>query len=712
MNCIFSPKFLLLAGGMILICRINARCQSSNPSLRVTDTLLQVIKVALGGNPSKLFVHYDKNVYLPNETIWFTAYRLNDNSLQQPPDVLAVAIVKNSDHTIAAHKKFVVTGIASSGNMLVPDSVTAGDYTLMAYTNRFVNGRPDEVFIQRITIKRLDPLIQTKKPVTKQVIQLAGAEPEVKFYPEGGELVAGLPTIVGWEAKDKTGRALAVKALLYQDGQVADTITTSAYGMGKFFIKPKADSKYEVKIIGNPNSAPIPLPAIANHGVALTLPAAVVRDTLVLKIASTTGKIHIVVHNARKIFYALTNADPQAGKLYKIALDSLPRGLAEVTIYNQAMQPCAERVFFAHYNAAPEISIKPDQAIYGKRKKVTLTVNFNSVVSNRGIVSIACVRTNRIDRKNFTDIESFAYLEHSINSFAKDRKYIEDLLLIRGWRKYLIDDRLADTTTQFGGFVTVRGKPIKKPKMLVLFGDHKSKPLLTDATGKFKIPNGDLISLSEKRLTLMGAGYGTEDLKINWIDPYQKITQNIAHSLSSENINIPAKSNLTHEEPSILESKIILKTVSIKGSRDDEFDWHKPAHSNDCGDYVCEQNILNCTNHRNSTKNHLPVKGAIYYRPSGGTTVYEGCNVTNESTIHIEGISVKKEFYPYTDADITLSEPLYDNTLYWKNQVNIQNNKPVKISFFTGDIKAAFSVIVQGVADNEVVFGEQHFEVE
>jgi len=162
-----------------------------------------------------------------------------------------------------------------------------------------------------------------------------------------------------------------------------------------------------------------------------------------------------------------------------------------------------------------------------------------------------------------------------------------------------------------------------------------------------------------------------------------------------------------------LDNNILLKQVTIKSRRDDEFDVMPHRYiTNKCGDYVCVSGILNCMTVGHNINAKIPIVGHKYQRPTGGFETYLGCLIENKSTIHPEGIAFRKEFYPYGDADMTLSEPLYENTLYWKDQLNIEKNKKATLSFYTGDIKAGFSIIVQGVADNEVVSGEQHFEVE
>lgn len=254
------------------------------------DILKNLINATFANETAKLFVHYDKTVYLPNETIWFTAYLLNNDTLTNKADILSVALVKNSDRTVVIQKKFVLTGAASSGSIIIPDTILAGDYSIVAYTNYFVKGRPEALFIQRIAIKRLeqpDPKVQPKPAQRPALTRADSAKISIKFYPEGGDMVANLPQYVGWEAKDGTGAALKLKALLLKDGEFVDTVETSASGMGKFFINPKSGSKYAVKVVGVDNQTLFNLPSAIDGGITITVPSAIVYDTLVLKVAGT-----------------------------------------------------------------------------------------------------------------------------------------------------------------------------------------------------------------------------------------------------------------------------------------------------------------------------------------------------------------------------------------------------------------------------------------
>lgn len=689
------------------------------------DTVDNIIKATVNSEKAKLFVHYDKTVYLPNETIWFTAYLLNIDAPSNKADVLSVLLVRNNDRTISAQKKFVITGATSSGNMLIPDTIAAGDYWIIAYTNYFIKGKPDATFIQRISIKRIG------QPNISGTLKQAdtshdAAKINIKFYPEGGDLVADVPCYVGWEAKDAAGAPLQLKAILLKDGEFADTVKTSTSGLGKFFIKPKYGSHYTVKVIDKYNNV-FGLPAILDKGISLTVPSALVHDTLLLKIVSTLeGKVNLVIHNARKAFYVLANIDVKEGKLFKIALDSLPRGLAEITVFNDNMDPCAERVFFAHYDKAPPFKIISDQNVYGIRKKITLNLNFNSPLSKKALVSLACVHAKRIDRKHFNDIESFGSLTQSLSSLISHtaniqpvalRKYLDDGLLVYGWRKYSVDNAKqmlinTDTEVRFNGTVTINNRQVKKPFAMVLIKDSILRPIITDSSGHFMLPNQDLVTSREKPLFILPTGSNADNIQIRLPDPYQKINRNMVKLLNTDRIELSPR-NPELIENSIFENQVMLNQVTIKSKKDVDDDEVTPYRTvaNECGDYVCQYGVLNCPSHPQGRNTKLPIKGHRYAIYGGGVVTYQGCDIPKRHAFQFDGVHIAKQFYPFEDQDITSSEQLLNSTLYWNGQITLERQKTFSLSFYSGDIKGKFDIIVQGITESGTIYSEQPIEI-
>lgn len=75
----------------------------------------------------------------------------------------------------------------------------------------------------------------------------------------------------------------------------------------------------------------------------------------------------------------------------------------------------------------------------------------------------------------------------------------------------------------------------------------------------------------------------------------------------------------------------------------------------------------------------------------------------------LSGISLPKEFYV---SDITnKNEPINFATIYWNYHFLVDDKGKTEVKFATGDITGAFKIIVQGVTEKGVVFGEKTIEV-
>lgn len=128
---------------------------AQNNGKELADPLIQQMQwYKIQKAAPSLFVHFDKNIYTNNETAWFTAYLSNTNiAIMEKHNVLSVALVRNADSAIVKQQKFLMAKGLSFGDMVLPDSMQAGDYHFMVTTNRVSKGVPDVAFIQQIIVK-------------------------------------------------------------------------------------------------------------------------------------------------------------------------------------------------------------------------------------------------------------------------------------------------------------------------------------------------------------------------------------------------------------------------------------------------------------------------------------------------------------------------------------------------------------------------------
>jgi hypothetical protein len=102
-------------------------------------------------NPSTtLYLHLDKNVYQPNENIWFKAYVLAGKVVDSK--VIYVRLV-DQYKKVVVRTQFPANGIRAHGNLLIPAATRNGNYTLYAYTDRMMNFDEHDAFVKPITIR-------------------------------------------------------------------------------------------------------------------------------------------------------------------------------------------------------------------------------------------------------------------------------------------------------------------------------------------------------------------------------------------------------------------------------------------------------------------------------------------------------------------------------------------------------------------------------
>ncbi len=128
---------------------------------------------------SILFLHTDKSIYTPNESIWFKAYLLESSPLKH--EVLYVRLV-NDQKQIVLQKQFLVYDVRSNGELLLPVTTAPGQYQLIAYTDKMISFIPENVFVQQIqVIKEQSYELKAEASVTDSAAFSEGKRPEIKI---------------------------------------------------------------------------------------------------------------------------------------------------------------------------------------------------------------------------------------------------------------------------------------------------------------------------------------------------------------------------------------------------------------------------------------------------------------------------------------------------------------------------------------------------
>jgi hypothetical protein len=589
------------------------------------------------------------------------------------------------------------------------------------------------ISIPASALNQSEPVLITTVKYKKEIQYLSLKLPviesdkiNVRFFPESGNLINGLESTVGWEAKTNRDLPIVIKGILYKDDQPIGTISTNSYGIGNFKLSPDSKSHYTLRVAANPylkRDTIYKLPQILENGIVLHLANALVNDTLRISLFSRQNtKVRVFVHNYHEAFASFEAIANSSGSKASIVMPVIPKGIATITVLDALGRPLAERLFIAHYDQRITGNIQTDKPVYTKKDSVHVKLKLSDKegLPVQGIVSIAAVQDNRLEGSKQQDIESYVYLNHDLGYLPQDpqgrkfsnNEYLENILLVKGWRRYtwqgLINATSKDANLQvqspvIQGNVKYNDKPLKKPVGVNILRDSLLDIVTTESDGSFVLDRDKLLTTEGRKVFLFVNQKTQDGYSISVNDPFMPINQKIAEQIEIVNIGM-AQKILSSTELHLkgMERTIALQVVTIKANKGDDSLYGRNA----CGDYVCRYNILNCRNHTNEPDNRPPIEGRIYVG-----IVYRGC-VNKQGIIGgASDIYTSREFYGVNGDSVGLTELQYFSTLFWKPGMIITKTGETKFSFFTGDITGKFRIVVQGISEKDVIFGEGSFTV-
>ena len=388
----------------------------------------------------KVHLHTDRGTYVAGETVWVKAYVVDGIThlrsrrsryvyvaLQNPFGEVVSRVCLRPDSSGSIH-----------GNLVLPDDLAKGDYTLTAYTRYMQNQDEDYFFRKRIHVSsvmnnaiRLETKVRGshldilfRNPVTGEVKDIrhcvtrvssgeinvqrkdsgysvkfhdsgdkvllvqAGNYQEfvsldtkpdfdVSFLPEGGHLVSGTMNRVAFKSLNSQGQGESVRGTVRDDrDSVLLRFESLHRGMGTFPFIPSSGKEY--RVICENSSGRIK---------EFTLP-------------SSTSGYGLQVNEARGKYFAKVLRSPDTSGLspayllvhqqgwpvevhryvpdtdvYTFDSGKLSSGTASFLLVSSTGQVLNERMVFVHPALPAVARLVPDRTDYGRREKVVLTLD-------------------------------------------------------------------------------------------------------------------------------------------------------------------------------------------------------------------------------------------------------------------------------------------------------------------------------------------------
>jgi hypothetical protein len=214
-------------------------------------------------------------------------------------------------------------------------------------------------------------------PILHKRLQLA-------FFPEGGRMVAGLPTRLYFEARTLLGKPADVEGRLVDDlGHAVAAFATVKNGLGRLEFTPASGRRYHAEVT-RPSSVTeqVALPLVEARGCVMRTYDDFDAQEQALRVAvRCTERQQVTVaatlrENVLDVG-TIEAGDDAPGVIHLAAADkALARaaGVARVTVFDRNLDPLAERLVFRNRRARLQVVAELDRKSYSPRGQVALTL--------------------------------------------------------------------------------------------------------------------------------------------------------------------------------------------------------------------------------------------------------------------------------------------------------------------------------------------------
>jgi hypothetical protein len=292
---------------------------------------------------------------------------------------------------------------------------------------------------------------------------------DLSFFPEGGDLVPGVPTRVYFQGYTPAHKPADITAILVDErGQTVAHLRSEHEGRGRFELTARAGARYTIRV-EKPSGIRTTWPLrVAAEGVALraqrdlTLADAAVG----LLVGSAREQKVRVTLSHREVELSATVVDLQAGQPRSVWLAAgNAEGVLTATVWSPGGQPLAERLVYRKPARALSIELRADKTRYVPGDQVKLTAR----TTRDGIPVSAVIGLQVTDdailemiekREQAPALPVMMLLEPEVRELADAQVYLDeknpkaplalDLLLgTQGWRRFAVED-VASAVQRYG----------------------------------------------------------------------------------------------------------------------------------------------------------------------------------------------------------------------------------------------------------------------
>ncbi|WP_194975462.1 TonB-dependent receptor plug domain-containing protein [Aquiflexum lacus] len=448
----------------------------------------------------KIYLHTDKPHYFLNDTIWIKAYGLIESNKELPEATptmpLYVDLIDGKLDRLVNQIIIKMEDGTGQGDFVLPRDLVPGAYTIRAYTQWMRNFGTDAFFQKDIWVGDLG-----------DGWEFRSRDPELnlQFFPEGGNLINGIKSKVGFKATNVYGKGTDI--IGYVLDAKKDTLLRfeSEYlGMGQFMFTPQNNQNYEVVAKSvDKDWTRFRFSTVQSLGYVLEINPFISEDEIEIKISHNLGKgisgekLHLLGLSKGKVVYHGEFDGSLGSNSIVLDKDDFMPGLVTFTLMDEETTLLAERLVYMLPFARGSANFYTENNTYKPKDWVKMEIEvmdeFESPIEGNFSISVTDAY-QVMNLENSQNIYSYLQLSSEVKGEIEEpyyyfnpenknaEKYLDNLLLTQGWRRFSWEhlarlkkdpEYAFEPGLSIGGKVfRANDKPIQEPHNLTLMIDH------------------------------------------------------------------------------------------------------------------------------------------------------------------------------------------------------------------------------------------------
>ena len=415
----------------------------------------------------KVYLHFDNTSYYQGDNIWFKANVVasdlhRDKVLSK---TLYVELLNPGGEIIDKRILKLENGQCHGEFGLKRLPFYSGFYEVRAYTKYMLNFGKDIIFSRLLPVfdkpkeeghfeeKNMQKYGYNKYPMKREK-PLKGKKVNLKFFPEGGNLIQGVPSQVAFEATDAFGNPVELSGVVINEAkkEVAQ-LSVHHNGRGVFTYTP-TDNKSKATVECNGKKYSFDMPDALPKGVVLKVDNLSYTDSVEVALQKSA---HLsdetfgvaVISGGKLSHYYLINIEDEDTVRFKFDKSKLTSGVSWIVIFDGNGKIVCDRLIFTNKHEQLNILAKTQKESYNPYEPVEMEFTIHdreenpiqtafSVSVKDGVNEVLPTQNMLTNLLLMSEIKG--YVHNPSYYFEADdsihRTALDQLLMVQGWRRY------------------------------------------------------------------------------------------------------------------------------------------------------------------------------------------------------------------------------------------------------------------------------------